>query len=261
MKYQDKDLTPMIPPMKNKYAHFAIGYVLFGLVMQFFVPGCVTSPIRREIHSMPKYRPEQYPLTVEGSYRGTFNSSGSEYMHFYFPHFPWPARYGQEMHIFFPVMPGNSPIVINKREDLWINEYRDKNTIPVHYIYKGEKYGKSLEVPNPLKNNIPTSRAKLFITTTNNLPEIRPSEGTPFYVYLNATKDGPGSIFRVAQVLPGTKPECSPASILNDKPYQWEWYSPWYYAWYLYSVPLDIITYPAQFAISLWGYWLLKDVK
>jgi hypothetical protein len=86
--------------MKTMKNRSLIAYIACGVVVQFLVPGCATSHIRREIGAMPRYHADQYPLIVVGTEHGTFTSKGVTYRHFHFAHFPWPARYGQTMHIF-----------------------------------------------------------------------------------------------------------------------------------------------------------------
>jgi hypothetical protein len=229
-----------------------MGYIAIGIVVQFLTPGCATSHIRRESANMPRYQPEQYPLTVVGTEFGAFTSGGVAYRHFHFGHFPWPARYGQTMHIFVPDEPLGEPIFMNSPADLWAFEYRNRADIPAQYIYRGGRLV-SLQVPKATLAQ-PDKTAILIVTASQKQV---PTQGqlAQTIVHLNATKSGPGSEVSIGAVGPNGEITWGKPRILQDVPYQWQWFSPLYHGYYVLTVPFDVLTFPIQ--LPVYGFYYM----
>ena len=238
--------------MKKMKRKILISYLACGVVVQFLVPGCASSHIRRESGSMPRYHAEQYPLTVAGIEFGSFTSGGITYRHFHFEHFPWPARYGETMHIFVPDRAGGEPLFMNSPPDLYASEYRGQTNIPAHYIYKGGRVV-ALNVPRASLEQVDKT-AVLVVTTPQ--CEMTAYTGTvSTIVHLNATKSGPGSEVAVGVVGQDGTVTWGKPCVLNAVPYQWQWFSPLYYGYYVVTVPFDVVTFPIQ--LPIYGFYYM----
>ena len=199
---------------------------------------------------MPRYHPEQYPLTLAGSELSSFTNAGVTYRHFHFNHFPWPARYGQTMHVFVPAQPDAEAVFMNSPADLYASEYRGKTNIPAHYIYKGGRVI-ALQVPRDSIEHL--DKAAMLIVTKPRQQMSAYTGTVSTIVHLTATKSGPSSEVTVGMVDQGGKVVWGKRYVLNDAPYQWQWFSPLYYGYYAVAVPFDILTFPIQ--LPIYGFY------
>jgi hypothetical protein len=141
---------------------------------------------------------------------------------------------------------------MNSPPDLYASEYRGPTNIPAHYIYRGGRFV-SLNVPRGSLEQ-PERPAVLVITT----PECQ----VPAYtgtvrtvIHLNATKLGPGSEVSIGVVGQEGKVLWGKLCVLNATPYQWQWFGPLHYGYYVVTVPFDVVTFPIQ--LPIYGFYYM----
>jgi len=201
---------------------------------------------------MPRYHPEQYPLTLTGAEFGSFTSGGVTYRHFHFDHFPWPARYGQTMHVFVPDQPDAEAVFMNSPADLYASEYRDQTIIPAHYVYQGGRVT-SLQVPRASLEQSDKMAVLIVTTPRQSMPVYKGTVNT--IVHVTATKSGPGSEVSVGDIGQTGTVTWGRTCVLTGVPYQWQWFSPLYYGYYLVAVPFDVVTFPIQ--LPMYGFYYM----
>ncbi len=233
------------------------------LVFSLSLSGCFTSVVRWETRfgDRQEYRPEQYPLGVKGMYYGKFESDGVVYDHYSFKHYPWPFNSSNAtMGIILTQGKTEEPIIVafvapsesHGGPHGLMRHLGSRNAITLQYPKRREPT--FLDIPASDSGQVLNLPALLFVTVNEAPPFTRyPDDDVNHFVYIVATRNGPGSTIRTGQRKGDDLIDWSTPQMIKSKPTRHGWASKWHNALYAISVPLDIATLPLQIPLYLIG--------
>lgn len=230
--------------------------ILLLSVVTSISSGCLTSAttdLIRKVENSPSY-----PSQVEGEYEGVdfgeVRKGSAVYHHYRFPVFPWRARHGRYMHLFFPTQPAD-PIVLTEDEGVSSGNpvfYREDTLAPLVLDSQTEERGKAILFIYKKSQN---EKLQAFVKNAGhgssggatNVPR----------VILAHTDAGKGSVFFQVITSPQGAITWKGPYVLKERPFYPYPEGPAPYWAYVFSVPLDIVTSPVQ--LPWMAFWYITN--